>query len=186
VSLAIERTFQGIIACRGYRRTWAFPQEVTEILQRETAGLSVLHLFGGQASWGVRLDADRSTNPHVVGNAFHAPFHCGSFDVVICDPPYPRSTNGLFYVVLRPAACLARQRVWWFSTEAIGNSPHGLKPQRWWAVFPSAMGGRIRFLCEYKRTRHPSGCFARGTWPAQIRKYDWRSQIEHPNLALGA
>ena len=187
---AIERTFVGPIVCRGYRRTWRFPVEVAELLKRETNGGTVLHLFGGMATWGVRLDADRATRPSVIGNAFFPPFACESFDAVIVDPPYTRGTNGLWAQVLAPAACLARRRVWWFSTYAIDARFHGLRLLRWFAVVPSKQG-EMRYLVELERTRHPHG----GCHPTPrngqrklappIRRFDWRSRLNQPNLDLG-
>ena len=181
----LERTYQGTLISRGYRRTWAFPESVDEMLRLELAGLSVLHLFGGQAKWGVRLDADPTTRPDVLGNAFFPPFRCGSFDAVVCDPPY-KATNGSYRICLVPAACLARSRVWWFSTESIGMALHGLKLLRWWIVIASELG-TPRYLAEWERRRHPSS----GCWPTkfpspELRRYDWRSRLEHPNLALGS
>jgi len=183
----IETAFQGPIICRGYRRTWAFPQEVAALIEGATADGSVLHLFGGRVTFGLRIDADRATAPHVVGNAFFPPFRCESFDSVVCDPPYDRASNGLWAQVLVPAACLARHRVWWFSTYSRDTCFHGLKLLRWWAVMPSSQG-ELRYLAELERTRHPYG----GCWPRArdgqrslapaIRKFDWRSRIDHPNL----
>jgi len=183
----IEVAFQGAIICRGYRRTWAFPAEVATLIERAAADGSVLHLFGGHATFGLRLDADRATDPHVIGNAFFPPFRCESFDTVVCDPPYDRASNGLWAQVLVPAACLARRRVWWFSTYSLDARFHGLKLLRWWAVMPSRQG-ELRYLAELERTRHPHG----GCWPRAgdrerslapaIRKFDWRSQIEQPNF----
>lgn len=181
---AIERAFQGAIVCRGYRRTWAFPREVAELLMQETSGRSVLHLFGGLAAFGIRLDADRATRPDVVGNAFYPPFACESFDVVICDPPY-RGALGMWESCMRPALCLARRAVWWFSPHGLGGHGQGQRLRRWWAVVP-AENAAIRYLAEHERVRHPPGCRNRKALPAQVAKYDWRSQIEHPNLPLGA
>jgi hypothetical protein len=180
MSRAVERTFQGLIACRDYRRTWAFPREVADLLKQETRGLSVLHLFGGQADFGVRLDADRSTRPHVIGNAFYPPFGCESFDVVICDPPY-RGALGMWESCMRPALCLARKAVWWFSPHSMGGHGQGQRLRRWWAVVPSEQAG-IRYLVEHDRIRHPPGCRNRKALPAQVARYDWRSHVEHPNL----
>lgn len=53
-----------------------------------TAGQSVLHLFGGQATWGRRLDIDSTLKPDVIGDAWLPPFKRDAFDVVIIDPPY--------------------------------------------------------------------------------------------------
>lgn len=183
MSLAAERAFQGAIVCRGYRRTWAFPREVGELLERETAGRSVLQLFGGQASFGVRLDADRATRPHVVGNAFYPPFACGSFDVVIVDPPY-HPWYAMQENLMRPALCLARHRVWWFAPWSLGGHGQGQKLLRWWAVLPSG-NATLRILAELERVRHPVDCRNYEQLPAPARKYDWRSHVEQPNLPLG-
>lgn len=51
-------------------------------------GSRILHPFGGRAEYGVRVDLDPSVCPDVVGNAESLPFRDGSFDLVICDPPY--------------------------------------------------------------------------------------------------
>lgn len=186
----IERAFQGVLVCRGYRRTWAFPREVAALLQRETDGQSVLHLFGGQAAWGVRVDADRSTKPQVVGNAFFPPFRCESFDVVICDPPYAMTdSNGAWVNCVGVAGCLARRTVWWFSTDQMGWGFHGLRCRRWWVVLVSARAP-LRYLVDLERTRHPSAC-----WPSPrkgekqfapaIKRYDWRSRIAQADLPFG-
>lgn len=66
---------------------------MARLIVSETRGLSVLHLFGGHAEFGIRLDADPGTHPHVVGNAFFPPFRCESFDVVVADPPYEVQTS---------------------------------------------------------------------------------------------
>lgn len=184
---AVERTFQGVIACRGYRRTWAFPVEVADLLKRETDGMTVLHLFGGRAGWGLRLDADRATRPDVVGNSFWPPFRCASFDAVICDPPYAMTdSNGAWVQCVGVAGCLARKKVWWFSTDQMGTGFHGLHARRWWAVIVSPRAP-LRYLVEMDRLRHPSACHPiprkgeRQFAPA-LKKYDWRSRMEQDDL----
>jgi hypothetical protein len=80
-----ESTFQGFLMFKEYRRTWAFPREVEHRLREESVNLgkSTLHLYGGLATFGSRLDADPKTRPDVIGNALYPPFRCKSFDVVI-------------------------------------------------------------------------------------------------------
>lgn len=171
----LQRSFQCAIVARGYRKTWRWPEEVDELLRSETGGVRVLHLFGGRATWGTKLDIDPLTRPTVRGDAFRPPFACGSFDSVIVDPPYySRTGQDVWATVLRPAACLARRTVWWFSEDSAGGHHHGLKLNRWWVVL-TGDNHRPRLLCEFLRRRHPTGgCFAE-KMPAAIAKYRWRS-----------
>jgi hypothetical protein len=85
-------------------------------LQGLTEGLSVLHLFGGKSSWGVRLDIDPQLAPDVIGDAWVPPFKRDSFDVVILDPPYVHFSTSEIHILLRSAAWCARKLVIWFST----------------------------------------------------------------------
>lgn len=102
------------------RNGWEFPKQVREVIMKECEGLTVLHIFGGMADFGVRLDIDPLVRPHVIGDAWLPPFARDSFDVVVMDPPYVgegfhsisnRAANGLFTA----AAWIARKRVIWFS-----------------------------------------------------------------------
>ncbi len=95
---------------------WSFPPAVRELLIQSVLGQTVLHLFGGRADFGVRLDIDPSTKPHVVGDAWLPPFARDSFDVVILDPPYVRIQQQEKIALLRAAAWIARRRVYWFHT----------------------------------------------------------------------
>lgn len=45
------------------RNGWSFPPAVRELLLQQTKGSTVLHLFGGLADFGVRLDVDPETKP---------------------------------------------------------------------------------------------------------------------------
>ncbi len=170
---------EGVIVCRGYQRTWAYPREISELLKRETAGFRVLQLFGGQADWGITIDLDRTLRPSVVGNALFPPFACETFDAVLIDPPYTRASNGVASMLICVAACLARSRVWWFATSAIGTGYHGLRLLRWWAVLPSEHG-QLRVLAEFERRRHPArGChpIPRDRWPKQLGRYNWSQEV---------
>ena len=147
----------------------------------------MLQLFGGRSTWGTRLDVDPVTKPDVIGNALFPPFKCESFDHVILDPPYTPS-NGITPIVLTPAACIARKRVWWFHTHAFGRGFHGLKLLRWWAVVPSEHA-QLRILAELKRTRHPSSCFPVGRkgskrFPRELERWNWTRDLEQHPLPL--
>lgn len=98
------------------RLGWAFPYSVEEIIRTLTAGGSTLHLFGGRAIWGLRLDIDPIVKPDVVGDAWLPPFAKGSFDTVILDPPYHKINSRMRIALFYTASCLARARVVWFNT----------------------------------------------------------------------
>lgn len=110
---------------------WMFPREVARQIEDDCAGKSVLHLFGGRASFGLRLDLDPLTQPDVIGDAWLPPFRRDSFDVVILDPPYVRfSAQGALF---RAAGWIARERMIWFHT-IWGTQAYGLKAERAWLV----------------------------------------------------
>jgi hypothetical protein len=97
---------------------WNFPPQVNRYLREYCAGRSTLHLFGGRAKFGVRMDIDPLTEPDLIADAFLPPFAESSFDVVILDPPYrPYMDLGPDQVrpLLMNAAWLARQEVIWFA-----------------------------------------------------------------------
>jgi hypothetical protein len=95
---------------------WSFPPAVRELLLQRCKGKTVLHLFGGHADFGFRLDIDPSTKPHVVGDAWLPPFARDSFDIVILDPPYFQIRQQEKHALMRAAAWIARERVYWFHT----------------------------------------------------------------------
>lgn len=106
------------------RRTngWSFPPRVRELLLQECQGRTVLHLFGGNADFGVRLDLDPLLRPDVVGDAFLPPFARDSFDVVCLDPPYYKMNRQEILALLRVAAWLAREHVYWLHTVWIASN----------------------------------------------------------------
>lgn len=104
-------------ASGGARRTgWMFPRAVETRLIEDCEGLSVLQLFGGRSSFGVRLDVDPFVHPDVIGDAWLPPFAQDSFDVVIIDPPYITLNAQLKHALFSAANNIARKRVIWFST----------------------------------------------------------------------
>lgn len=122
---------------RSGKNGWEFPRDVKKLLISECAGLSVLHLFGGRADFGVRMDIDPSTRPDVIGDAWMPPFAEGSFDVVIMDPPYVGAFSSLNQFMVRDLFCaaawIARKRVIWFHTLWI-ESPSRCRFERGWLV----------------------------------------------------
>jgi hypothetical protein len=118
----------------GHRRNgWSFPPAVRELLLQETQGRTVVHLFGGRADFGVRLDLDASLKPDVIGDAFLPPFARDSFDVVILDPPYYRMSQQESFALNRASAWIARQHVYWLNTVWI-TTHRELPLERAWLV----------------------------------------------------
>lgn len=93
----------------------------------------MLHLFGGLAKWGTRLDIDPSTRPHVLGDAWLPPFGKNSFDIVILDPPYIGINQQMKQALIRGAAYVARERVIWFHTMWIAGDAQ-CRLERAWLV----------------------------------------------------
>lgn len=182
------RTFQGLLQFKRYKRTWAFPREVEALLMSETVEVdrSVLQLYGGMAGFGIRLDMDPATAPHVLGNALYPPFRCKSFDTVIVDPPYSDLKAGIGIQIMAPAICLARRRIWWFHTHWCLKGGLGIKLLRWWTCSPCSMGAPLRILAEYSVSRHPMYCHAvartghGNRLPPSVRAYDWSRHFPQP------
>lgn len=118
---------------------------VDRLLRDLTVGKSVLHLFGGLAAFGCRLDLDPSTKPHVIGDAWLPPFPCDAFDVVILDPPYRGINQQMKASLIRAARYVARERVYWFHTQWIAPDA-GLKRSRSWLI-------RVGDMCALALTR---------------------------------
>jgi hypothetical protein len=110
---------------------WAFPPAVERLLVGLTDGKTVLQLFGGQARFGLRLDIDRLTRPHVIGDAWLPPFRRDAFDVVIVDPPYRGINQQMKMHLLRGAAYVARERVYWFHTLWVAPDAGMLRRRSW-------------------------------------------------------
>jgi hypothetical protein len=167
---------QGVIYCNGHgggSNGWSFPAPIDRRLQRELSGLSVLHLFGGRATFGVRLDMDPITQPDVIGDAWAPPFGKNSFDAVVLDPPYVAFGRHSREQLGTGAAWIARKIVVWFSSFAATSLP-GCHIDRWWTVI---IGNdcNIRQLAYFRPGEHkkePNRFVTRG--PAM--KYNrWRA-----------
>jgi len=99
--------------------------------------MTVLHLFGGKADFGTRMDIDPSVLPDIVGDAWLPPFSKDAFDVVVLDPPYVGEFKTLndqkVKQLLGGAAFIARHRVVWFHPQWI-DYPARMKPEKAWLV----------------------------------------------------
>lgn len=98
-----------------------------------TEGRTVLHLFGGRATWGVRMDIDPTVKPDVLADAWLPPFGRNSFDTVILDPPYVHLNQQMKQALLRGAGYIARRQVIWFHTMWIAAGDP-LRLRRSWLV----------------------------------------------------
>jgi hypothetical protein len=118
---------------QGALNRWSYPRAVERLLRELTAGQSVLQLFGGRSRWGVTLDIDPSTRPMVLGDAWLPPFQMNSFDAVILDPPYAGINQQMKQTLIRGAAYLAREHVYWFHTQWVAPDS-GMRRDRSWLV----------------------------------------------------
>src|SRR5438034_1192342 len=112
---------------------WSFPAKVEKLLRALTAGKSVLQQFGGRSRFGLKIDIDPTTHPHVIADAWLLPFRRDSFDVAILDPPYFHLNANEKGQLLRQAAFVAREHVIWFHTNWI-YSARSLPMERAWLV----------------------------------------------------
>lgn len=117
----------------GASNRWAFPPTIRKHLMLLTQGQRVGHFFGGLATWGVKLDIDPTTKPHVFGDAWLPPFRRDAFDVVILDPPYTSLNQSMKNQLLRGAAYCAKDSVVWFHTMWIATD-RSLVLDRSWLV----------------------------------------------------
>ena len=165
---------------------WWFPPAVRELLMQKTQGETVLHLFGGLADFGCRLDIDPYTRPDVVGDAFLPPFARDSFDHVILDPPYYKICPQEKAALIWAAGWIARRYVWWFHTVWIA-SDRRLPLRHAWLVRVGSQCA-VRVLQQFE-VREPKlrplrpGEFKRGTalrynrWQLGQPKFNFASEI---------
>jgi hypothetical protein len=117
------------------RDGWSFPRQVSKTIQEECPGMSFVHLFGGKADFGVRLDIDAAVKPDVIGDAWLPPFAKDSFDCVVLDPPYIGEyrvmSNDRLRCLFRAAAWIARKRVVWFHTCWVESPARCVRGKSW-------------------------------------------------------
>jgi hypothetical protein len=145
------------------RSGWSFPSAVGKKIEELCAGGTVLHLFGGQSSFGMRLDVDRATNPHVIGDAWVPPFKAGSFDTVVLDPPYFQLDREQLGQLMMATAYVARFQAIWLH-QLWAPSQFGFSLDRAWMV-RVADNHYVRCLQLFRRTArsvNPPKYFTRG------------------------
>jgi hypothetical protein len=158
----------GVLWCGNARQKksngWSFPPAVNRHLRELTKGKRVCHLFGGRAKWGVRCDIDPTVRPHVLGDAWLPPFVKDAFDVIILDPPYLGINQQMKHMLLRQAAYIARESVFWFHTQWVAADT-ALVFRRGWLV---RVGDSCAVRCLQEFTvrpgekRRPEPRFTRG------------------------
>lgn len=156
---------------------WRFPRKIEKLLIHLTSA-STVHLFGGKASWGARLDIDRALLPDILGDAFLAPFARDSFDFVVLDPPYEQLPTEARLQLFENAAWIARKKVfWWHTFWCDGGSP--LVLERGWLV-RLAGNSQVRALQQF-RPRLPKRLPRTGCLRGPLSKYaNWH----FPSLEL--
>lgn len=115
------------------RAAWSFPMEVEAKIRELSCDGSLVHFFGGQAKFGVRMDIDPATAPDVVGDAWLPPFAIASFDTVVLDPPYLTLPREELFQLLYAASWVARKQVIWLH-QIWSPSGAGLSLERGWLV----------------------------------------------------
>lgn len=118
---------------QGASNRWSFPPNVDRLLREMTAGKRVLHLFGGLARFGTRIDIDPATQPHVLADAWLPPFQKNAFDVVVVDPPYHSINQQMKQLLIRSASFIARELVVWFHVTWIAGDGQ-CRLERAWLV----------------------------------------------------
>jgi hypothetical protein len=182
---------RGVIFCNGAgggANGWSFPLPIERKLQRELRGPSVLHLFGGRARFGVRLDMDPITQPDVIGDAWLPPFGRDSFDVVVLDPPYVNFGRHCREVLGMNAAWIARKQVVWFSAFAATSMP-GCSIRRWWTVI-IGNDSMLRQLVFFEPLAHkktpPREHFTRGPAQKYNRWFGGNKELPFPFVVAAA
>jgi hypothetical protein len=159
---------------------WSFPKAVKDTILKECDGMTILHLFGGRADFGLTMDIDPATRPAVIGDAWLPPFKRDSFDCVILDPPYVGDFSRLSGDKLRnlfaAAAWVARTRVIWFHPVWIESPARCVREKSW--LVRVGKNCWVRSLQFYKvpspeRKLQPTKKFKRG--PA-IKYNRWLAQ----------
>jgi len=176
----IGRRSVGVLWCgnarSGRSNGWSFPPRVERHLREITDGKKVLQLFGGRSRWGVKMDIDPLTQPHVIADAWLPPFVKNAFDVVILDPPYVSINQQMKQQLLRAAAYVAREHVIWFHTMWIASDSTCQLRRAWLVRVGDSCA--VRCIQEFKTPRvkvRPRNHFTRG--PA-IRYNRWLIQPE--------
>lgn len=135
------------------------------------AGKRVVHLFGGRARFGTRMDIDPTVRPDVLADAWLPPFAMNSFDVAILDPPYVSVNQHMKQQLIRGAAYIAAEHVVWFHTMWIAGDGNCQLERAWLVRVGDSCAVRCIQLFRTPKTKpRPRLHFSRG--PA-IRYNRW-------------
>ena len=70
-----------------YHPNWSWDANTEKIIRQLCTG-SILNFPCGMSQIGLRVDVDRKVKPAVIADLDHPPFKKGSFETVLCDPPF--------------------------------------------------------------------------------------------------
>lgn len=131
-----------------------WPTAVSEYIDQLLIPQS-LHVCSGYSKLGnVRLDADPLTQPDVIADASSLPFEDGSFESVLCDPPY----NGRFqwnHNLLKELSRVARRRIifqhWFVPVDSKGNykKAHKFQLTQLYLWQPKTYFGRAQIISVF-------------------------------------
>lgn len=83
-----------------------FEKKLLEVCRCDRSNASILHIFGGMAEFGKRMDIKAEIKkggivykikPDVIADAHNIPFKGNTFDLVIADPPYSNELSRKIY-----------------------------------------------------------------------------------------
>jgi hypothetical protein len=176
-----------VLWCENRRRRsgngWCFPPAVERKLRELTAGRRVGHLFGGLSKFGTKLDMDPTTKPHVLGDAWMAPFVRDAFDVVILDPPYLEVNQHMYLQLLTQAAWCAREHVIWFHTLWLANGRAGRLEHAWLVRVGDMCAARVLQVFRVPaEKREPVRFFDRGPAVRYNRWIAGQDRLPFPRL----
>jgi hypothetical protein len=168
------------------RAGWSFPAAVEKQIRELCGNGSVLHAFGGQATFGIRLDVDAATRPHVIGDAWLPPLKAASFDTVILDPPYHALDREHLGQLMMATAYVCRFQAIWLH-QLWAPSQFGFALDRSWLV-RVADNHYVRCLQLFRRTARsvtPPRYFTRGPQMKYNRWLAGEERLPFPPLEAG-
>ena len=73
-----------------YQVNWSWSHDLDDVLEKKFKGLTILNFPSGKSRIGLRADLDPTVDPDILADLFlpQENFKPGSFEVVICDPPF--------------------------------------------------------------------------------------------------
>ena len=73
-----------------YQVNWSWSHDLDDVLEKKFKGLTILNFPSGKSRIGLRADLDPTVDTDILADLFmpQENFKPGSFEVVICDPPF--------------------------------------------------------------------------------------------------